>query len=531
MPKAAQPIDLWIGEEPPLNPTPRTRWRSTSAQYAQVPHTPFERMPIIGSYVGNASATQEHSPWYNPVLQRYECTVTTASAQYFWYADDPVNGPWQGGTQVLGGGFGGEAAAAQQCSIYVEGTQLYALYLKSPSATVVTMATATMPLTPSAVPVFTVVGTIYDNAGQTILDSCWLSKANGIYVLVAQLNGAPRLALTTASHPSQFVAQPFVANMQSLRNLSFNIGIRYVQRLGRPQLFYENGVSTMFGHIVDTTDFGGSQAYRFICRDPWPYLVNWVMDPVQRPFLEQAHPAEGDQIADLRRFQGANEQWFFSWTGADNAGTKFTIMCAAQRDPELASDGFTWQIVNNVANSGAGPGYINPDVCTQDVITGNGVPRVLHMWDAVFRTNVGNLKATFSAAFAHYKCMITNAPLDVTSGNVVHLLPDNATDRISDGNVLTSVTRAGAVVTLVFKYPTDYDPNDFLCVTGMTPTAYNTTAQAITSVSADRKTITYTLGADPGANTVIGAVARSVRTGESRGYKCRVQGIIVRNAQ
>lgn len=529
MPTAAELINLWVGQEPPLNPNPRTRWRSTSAQHAQVPHTPFERFPIIGSYVGNASATQEFSPWYNPVLQRYECLTNAASSQYFWWADDPERGPWYGGTKVLGSGSGGEAASAQQASIYVEGTTLCCIYLKSAGATVLTMATAQMPTTAAGLPVFTVNGTIYDNAGQAILDSSWITLANGIYVLVTQLLGAPRLALTTAISPSQFVAQPFAATMPSLRNLYFWNGNRFVQRLGRPQLFHENGLSTMYGHIVDTVDFGGSQIYRFTTSDPWPNLVNWVMDPVQRPFMEQLHPAEGDQLADFRRFQGANECWFAGWTGTNNPGTQFTIMCCAMREPELAYDGFSWHQTQGQATNGFGPGYINPDFSTGDVITGGIPSRIGHLWDAVFRTEGGHLKAQFAAAFAHYKCKITNAPNNVTSGNVVHLLPDSATDRITDGVPLTSVTRSGAVVTLVFKYPTDYDANDFLCVTGMTPVAYNTTAQAITSVSADRKTVTYTLGADPGANTVIGAVARSVRSGESRAYKCRVQSIIVRD--
>ena len=151
------------------------------------------------------------------------------------------------------------------------------------------------------------------------------------------------------------------------------------------------------------------------------------------------------------------------------------------------------------------------------------------MADAVFRTTAASLKATFAPAASHQKVKITNVAASPNSINMAHLVPNNATDQISDGNPLTAVTRVATAVTLAFRYPTDYDANDFLCITGMTPTGYNATAQAITSVSADKKTVVYTLAADPGANTVMGAVARSVRNGESRAYKARVQGIWVRD--
>lgn len=531
MPTTAQLANIWIGQEPPTDPNPRTRWISTSARHLQVPQTPFERTPIIGSYVGNASATQEISPWYNPTLQRYECLVNTSSSQKFWYADNPL-GPWSGGTQVLGGGSGGEASNAQQCSVYVEGTTLYAIYLKSAGVTVLTMATATMPTTAAGVPIFSVNGTIYDGAGTSLLDSSWLMKVGSTYYLFTQKSGAPRIALTTATSPVGFVSTPFVAVTGPFTNQFFNIGARYIFRMGRPQVFYENGTWIMYGHFVDTVDFGGSQVYRFTCNDSGLYPINWVADLVQRPFLEQMHPAEVDQIADFRLFQGANEAWYAFWTGADNQGVKFTVIAAKAREPMLAYDGWDWQYTQNIANSGFGPAYTNPDVFNYDVVTGNGTgtaARLPQMSDAVFRTTSVSYKGTFPPASAHAKIKITNAPADVTSSNYVHLVPDSANDKITDGNPLASVSSIAAVVTLVYKYATDYEVTDFLCVTGMTPSGYNATAQAITSVSADKKTVTYTLGAAPGVNTVIGAVARSVRAGESRAFKCRVQGIFIRD--
>lgn len=536
MPIAAQLANIWIGQEPPTDPNPRTRWISTSARHLQVPQTPFERKPIIGSYVGNASATQEMSPWYNPTLQRYECLVNTSGSQKFWWANDPENGPWQGGTQVLGGGSGGEASNAQQCSVYVEGTTLYAVYLKSAGATVVTMATAAMPTTAAGTPVFSVNGTVYDNLGATILDSSYLTKINGTYMLVAPTGGAPRLTTSASATAAGLVAAPFIAIGGALKNMYFNVGGRFIQRLGRPQLFYENGTAIMFGHFVDMIDglgtLGITTIYRFTCNDPFPNLVNWVADPVARPFMEQLHPAEIDQIADFRLFQGANEAWFAFWTGTDNVGTKFTVMAAKCREPMLAFGGFDWQYTQNIANDGFGPGYINPDWFNYDVIAGNGsgtAAQIPPMADAVFRTTAASLKATFAPAASHQKVKITNVAASPNSINMAHLVPNNATDQISDGNPLTAVTRVATAVTLAFRYPTDYDANDFLCITGMTPTGYNTTAQAITSVSADKKTVVYTLAVDPGANTVMGAVARSVRNGESRAYKARVQGIWVRD--
>lgn len=528
MPDFAQPVDLQIGKYPPKNPGPTTRWISSSASHLQPPHTPYERTPIIGSGVGNTSATQEISPWYNELLQRYECLVNTGSASFFWYSDSPL-GPWKGNTKVLGQSTGGEASNCVQCSVYVEGNTLYAFYLTASGATVISMATATMPTTESGVPVFVKNGVAYDNNAVSILESPWVMYVNGLYYMFTATNGSMGLATSSASSPAGFIATPFTAVAMPIKGYWFNIGSRYINRIGRPCILYENGLWVMYGHMLDTVDFGQSQIYRFTCRDRGLYPINWVQDSVQRPFAEQLHPAELDQLADVRLFKGVNDTWYFFWTGADNRANNFTIMAMPAKEPMLAFDGSEWVYTLNTPTDGAGPGYINPDIANVDVVDGQVPSRVGHMWDLAVQTTPANRVVTFPAACHHTKVKITNVTNNATAANLVHLAVNVAGDMITDSNAVVSMTRVGAVVTVVFRFPTDYDVNDFILVSGCTPVAYNTNSQAITSVSADKKTITYTLGADPGANTVVGAVARSVRPGESRQYKCRIVGIFVRD--
>jgi len=527
MPASAQLANIVIGQEPPPDPTPVTRWISTSTRHLQVPQTPYERIPIIGTFVGNAASTQECSPWYNTTLQRYECIVNTGANQYFWYADNPL-GPWSGGTKVLGGGVGGEAGNVQQCSVYVEGTTIYAVYLKSSTATVVTMAHATMPTTASATPSFTVDGTIYDNGGVQIQDSSWLMKVGTAYYLFTYSLAAQRIALTTATAPSGFVAAPFSAVTTQLRGIYFSMGNRTFSRIGRIQVFYENGTWIAFGHILDGLDFGTSQVYRFTCNDPGTYPVTWVSDPVQRPYLEQLHPAEIDQIADFRLLQGANDRWYAFWSGNDNAVSKFNIMAAPAREPMLAYDGFDWQYTQVLANSGYGPGYINPDASAQDIITGQTPAAIGHMWDVFFRTQSGSLKGTLPPAAAHAKCKLTNAPTDVTSFNLVHFVPYQSSDKIDGGNHVVSFTRAATVVTVTTKWPHNLTTDDAVTVTGCTPSGYNISGTPVTGVPTST-TFTYSVASDPGANTVVGAWIRSLRPGESQPMKCRIQGIWVRD--
>lgn len=516
MPTQSALANIYIGVEPPLAADATTRWISQSMRHAQVPHDAYSRTPIIGSGVGQ-SATQEISPWYNEALHRYECLVNVASAQYFSYAYSPL-GPWSTPVKVLGQNTGGESSNSQQCFVLVEGTTLYAFYLTGASATSIQMATAQMPTTVDGTPAFSKNGTVFTE-GAVINETPCVIKVNGAYYLFTANQAAPRIAKTTATSPANFVATPFAKITTQLRGLYVNQGVRYGARIGRPQVFYENGTWIMYGHLLDGVDFGTCNVYRFTCNDI-DLPINWVAD-TQKPFLEQKHPLEVDQIADFRIFQGPNERNWAFWTAADNPGVAFSIMAAPVLEPIMAFDGHDWAPTSYRINDANGQGYINPDAANADQVLGN-------LWDIFFRTEGGAKNATFPVASTHRKVKVTNAPSTPSSVNPVKLIPANATDVIMGGNPITAMSAVGTTVTVTTKRPHGLATGEFVTVTGAAPSSYNASGVEVASVPAADQ-FTYTAGSSPAANTTLGCFDRALLPGETGRWRCRYAGVWVRD--
>jgi hypothetical protein len=276
----------------------------------------------------------------------------------------------------------------------------------------------------------------------------------------------------------------------------------------------------MFGHQWDGVDFGTCNVYRFTCTDAGLPL-NWVPDLGQKPFLEQMHPLEVDQIADFRLFTGPNEKGWAFWTAADNPGVAFTIMCAPVQEPILSFDGADWSYTNYQNNTGFGQGYINPDAANSDQALGN-------LWDVFFKTEGGSKKATFPIASVHAKVKVTNAPSSATSTNLVTIAPANSTDIIMGGNPITAMSAVGTTVTMTTKRPHNLSTGDVITVTGSTPSAYNATGVAVASVPAANQ-LTYVAASAPAANTVLGCFDVALNPGETGKWRCRTAGIWVRD--
>lgn len=516
MPTASQNINLVIGVEAPKSVGSNTRWISQAARHLQVPPNGYSRKPIIGSGVGG-SATQEISPWWNPTTNRYEALVNIGSAQYFTYCAT-ANGTWSSPVKVLGQGSGGEAGNAQQCSVYVEGDQLWATYQTSQSATTVQMARATMPTTAAGTPAFSKLGTVWTSP-QAISESSWLMRTGGYYWLFTASNARMLIARSAASTPAAFLTTDPLAQVASQPfSMALNLGVRGVSRFGRPQVFREDGRWVLFGHLLDGVSFQTCNVYRFVCEDS-DVPINWVPDS-DKPFLDQRHPLEVDQIADFRLLRGPNDVSMMFWTAANNPGVAFSIMVAPAREPMLASDGVDWYYTQHLDNQATKRLCFDPDVANADQTLAN-------FWDLAFRTEGASRKATFPVASSGARVKVRNSPANTTSSNQVYLAPGNATDVLLGGNPITAISATGTTVTVTTKRPHNLAVGDLVTTTGHAPTGYNNTGVAITSVPAANQFV-FTAATSPAASTVIGSYVAGLLPGECQEWVCEVAGIWTR---
>ena len=514
--------NIEIGVLPPQNPSSNTRWISQSAKHYQLPHGTYARVPIAGSFLGQTGVS-EMSPWFNTTLNRYEALVNRGNYQYFIYANTPI-GHWSTPVLALGNGTGGEASFVVEATVYQEGGSYYLLYLKAPAATVITMATMTPPTTVAGLPTFSVNGTIY-NPGWSGLESPWLVKANGQYYLFASHTEAQLLATTTASSPASFVGTPFTtaANLLTTIYTTFGARVSAAGFLGRNQVFYENGLWILYGHLLPGGFITEVAIYRFTCTDAGLPL-NWVQDTEQR-FLQQAHPGECDQVSDFRVLNGPNSRNWAFWTGVDNnlATHKNTIFCAPVLEPMMAFDGNTWNYSGNYVPCPAvlqEGNFVNPDYL-------NVNHTVINMDDAWFDTKAASYTATLPSPACYSRFKITNSPSDAHYTFFVHLTPNAVTDVIMSGNPVTSVTTTGTVVTVNTLHPHNLSTSDFVTLTGMTPTGFSVNGTAVTTIpTANSFTVAITLA---GPITIIGCYDSSLVAGETRHYRCRKGGIWVRD--
>lgn len=516
MPSQAQLASIFIGIEAPQLAAPGTRWISQAARHLQVPPNGYTRKPIIGSAVGG-SATQEISPWWNPTTSRYEALVNIGSAQYFTYCAT-ANGTWSTPVKVLGQGSGGEAGNAQQCSVYVEGDQLWATYQTGQSSTAVQMAQATMPTSSGALPVFTKLGTVWTSA-QAISESSWLMRTAGFYWLFTASNARMLVARSAGASPASFLTTDPLEQVSSQPfSMAITPGVRGVSRFGRPQVFREDGRWVLFGHLLDGVSFQTCNVYRFVSDDA-DVPVNWVPDG-DRPFLDQRHPLEVDQIADFRMLRGPNDCVQMFWTAANNPGVAFSIMTASAREPMLATDGVDWYYTQHLDNQATKRLCFDPDAANADQVVGN-------YWDVPFRTEGANRKATLPVASSGARVKVRNSPGNATSSNQVYLAPANATDVILGGNVVTAISAVGTAVTVTTRRPHNLAVGDLVTTTGHTPAGYNNVGAAVTGVPAANQ-FTFTAGSSPAAATVIGSYVAGLLPGECQEWVCEVAGIWTR---
>jgi len=508
MTQKAALADIQIGIEPPINPTPNTRWISQSARHLTLPNAPFARARMMGG--------QEFSPWYNPILDRYEALVQSGS-QLFTYAEDPL-GPWATAVSVLGAGNGGEASNAQQTYVMIEGTTIYAFYLQSGSATTMRLAKAQMPTTVGTLPVFSQVGVVWTTSGPVVGDSCCVIPYEGGYLGIMYENAVPMWARSAATTPEGLVALPFERITTTLTAYTaVSLGFRPGTRIARPQIFRENGVWILFGHMLSGIEFGQCNIYRYTSTD-LGIPTNWTVDPVR--FLEQRHPLEVDQTVDFRLFYSKTGQAFAYWSGNNNRanGTSFNIMGVPCNEPIMAYDGSRWNPTNHLPNDSRGQAFIDPDIATNSVSVSN-------LWDIPFRTDAANMTATLPAAANRTKVRVTNSPTATTTRFVVHFAVQGV-DKIMGPIPIATLTRVGTLVTVVTNRAHLLQTNDYVTMTGCTPTGYNRAAAQVTVV--DATTFQYTVGVDPGACTVIGGYDTSLLAGESREYRCIIDGTFTR---
>ena len=325
-------------------------------------------------------------------------------------------------------------------------------------------------------------------------------------------------AKSAATTPDGMVALPFTRITTSLSPYTaVSLGFRFGTRIARPQIFRENGVWVLFGHMLSGVEFGQCNIYRYTSTD-LGVPTNWTVDPVR--FLEQKNPLEVDQVVDFRLFYSKTGQAFAFWSGNNNRanGTSFNIMGVPCNEPIMAYDGMRWNYTNHLPNDSQGQAFLNPDIATNSV-------SVLNLWDIPFRTDAANMTATLPAAANRTKVRVTNSPTATTTRFVVHFAVQGV-DKIMGPIPIASLTRVGTTVTVVTNRAHLLQTNDYVTMTGCTPTGYNLAAAQVTVV--DATTFQYTVGVDSGGCTVIGGYDTSLLAGESREYRCIIDGTFTR---
>jgi hypothetical protein len=503
---SAAPLGLYIGNEPPANPSPTVRWLSTSHQHLQVPSAAIEKTPIMGTNTNLLpSNCQEFSPWFNATLNRYEALVNVSNTQYFVYATDP-RGPWTSLGKVLGGGSGGEASNAQQCSIFIYQGSIYAVYITGVT-TIVKCAVATLPSSWGSAPSFSSLGTIYTDTGSNN-GTARVVFANGVYYMFAERDGAGgglRLASTTATPPN-WATTPFTM-IAPFVVLPMSVGVRQLAFYGRPFPVYESASGTwiIYAHVITSVEFGWCGIGRWISLDGG-YPVNWTFDSL---VISSTHPFECDQTADFAACQGPGGQWQAFWSANNNVASAFCIMTAPMIEPMLAWTGNGW--VRQSAGKGADElVWINPDTLNAATQT------TQNLWDLVCDTGTTTITVTLPRAASNSKIKISNYP-SALPGNPIKLV-QNASDLITSDNQIVSMSAASTTVTVTTRKPHGLTTSDFVTITGATPTAYNITNAAVASVPS-ATSFTYTAGSAPGTNTTLGWFDYSLWPGESRQYR------------
>lgn len=528
MPFNSTPAAIFIGVKPPANPGPNTLWLSESHAHMRVPAGRNERRPILGSFRGEG-ASQEMNPWFNPAMGRWEALLNMGgNIQKFTYAATPY-GPWSQAVTLFGQGNGGVAGETKQASAYIEGTTVYITYIKGDGTNKIRMATLTMPTnpaTPDALPVFTCVeagdANVICNAATTQPANSHIILVDGIYQLRCDNNAPPSVSLyTNTAPPSQWVSNKFqvVAKDQSGARVLVTPNVqRFTPHYGRDFVVYEDGLWILYYHVAAAIDAWNQVVVRLTSTD-YPIPYNWTPDAAN-PIVRPAHPVELDQIADFRAAQGPDGTWWAFWTASDNTGPfTFSIMTAPMQKPLMQWANGQWVPVLGSFDVMATPGYVSLDYQAGDMILAN-------LDDATFNTTAAPRLATMPPAAGHARVKI-NA-IAALGLNAVRLAPKLTTETIYDGNPILSLTSVGTTVTLAFRRPHGLSTSDVVTVTGCTPTAYNVNGVAVASV-VDATTITYVAGSAPGANTVIGFLARGLLPGETAAYKCRLQGQWVRD--
>lgn len=505
----------YIGNTPPTNPGPNIRWRSQSHRHLSVSPGPMTRKPILGSGLPGVTAAAELSPWWNAETGRMEAIYNSGNSAMYSYAPSPL-GPWALGVNTLGFGVGGEAGAVSQQMVLVEGDTLYMFYCRNQVDVSVRMATSPKPTAANPVPVWTYRGVVWtDTAGG---GSIWVMRVNGVYwMFLERADASARLVKSTAATAADLVATPFTLVARNLY-MPMPFGIRGNQRWGRPCVIYEeDGTWISYWHAIGTSQFGNQFAQRFICKperdgdDP----VTWTPDP-EGSFVREENPLEVDQIADFRVFQAGNGVWYASWSANDNVTGLGTTMVAPMQEPVMAFDGGEWTKVGHLPDLLADFPYINADTATAN-------QAIRHRWDVVFDTSAGTtLTATAPRPASRANFKLSCAP-NTLPGGQVKLAMSNAVDRIMGPIAIASLTASGTTVTMVTKQPHGLTTDDFVTVTGCTPTAYNVTTGAAVASVVDANTITYVAASAPATNTAIGCFDRSLRPGEVREYEAKTK--------
>lgn len=498
--KETYKVDLYSGSSAPSVRGRNVRWISQSAQHVYVSDSRESRFPIVGSAVGQA-ASQEFSPWYNPTLDRYEAILNMSGNFMFTYAEDPI-GPWAAPVQVYGNGVGGEPNPAPQASAYVEGTTIYVVYCPNISGTMVAMAKATMPTSVGSLPVFSKMGNVWDTIDSPLVsESPFIVKAYDKYYIFNK-----RLEFlygTTTSLETAHTTTPFVT-VSASAGVYGDIGTRWCEGWGRPQVIFEDGVWVLFAHVLSSVDLGYAEVRRWICTDG-ENPVNWVSDG--RTIVRQLNQHERDQVCDFRAFRSKSGAWFGYWSANDNNATKFSIMCSPMVEPIMKHSGSSWVPCSDVLSMVADRPHMR---C--DAIGGNFT--IKNTQDVPVDTSSGVSTVTIPQACSRQFFRLANAPRSGT-GNDVRLSPFSG-DALRGPVRIVSASCVGTTVTVVTATPHGLVAGMFVTVSGFSPSGYN----GVYSVDAIQSatSYTYTVGATVGATTSVGAYDTAIQPGESRRY-------------
>ena len=327
----------------PGAPVPGAVYNANNIQYARIDNSPTQKIPLMIS-------TGEPSVWEYPAGTHNLMGDNSSHQTYFSCTGDPmVAANWSGGTNVLGGGTGGEAGSALHSWVIPIGSTLYMWYIDSSG----NLNYATAPLA-AGTPVFTKQGTCIatgnmPGSGGNIA----VIPYGGTYYMFLEYILSPYsysvglYSCATAGGTYTSVVHPLNSLRQSIPMLTVShtnyfstngpwVGI---DEDGQTLVMFHHSCTSGSGLNVPTDIFRATIPLASIATDGWtPSNQGW-------PVVTRTAPGEITQVGDpfIYRPSTGGRYMFYNGTCSLNGVGNSQMYITSLKPNKMVYDGYSWR--------------------------------------------------------------------------------------------------------------------------------------------------------------------------------------------